>query len=140
MFDGRTKFPDEFSKQLTIGTNLLRMRDEGKFEAGCDMLIEAFKRKTYQATAVELINAASRSLKVRDKVTNVLSDCFNDFVEKEQEYKKQNGYREKIISAMIAADYLKSVRHDNPELVAKYKAKIKEYSDKQREINDKSRW
>jgi hypothetical protein len=140
MFDGQTKFPDEFSKQLTIGANLLRMRDESKFEAGCDMLIEAFKRRTYQAAAVELINAANRSPKVRGKVANVLSDCFNDFVEKEQEYKKQNGYRERIISAMMAADYLKNVHKSNPELVKKYSEKMKEYSDRQREINDKSRW
>ncbi|MHB0947101.1 MAG: hypothetical protein ACYC3B_08005 [Sedimentisphaerales bacterium] len=140
MFDGQTKFPDEFSKQLTVGTNLLRMKDESKFEAGCDMLIEAFKRRAYQATAVELINAAGRSQKARDKVTKVMNDCFNDFAEKEQEYKKQNGYRERIISAMMAADYLKNINRNEPELVKKYVAKIKEYSDRQREINEKARW
>jgi hypothetical protein len=140
LFDGQTKFSDEFSKQLTVGTNLLRMKDESKFEAGCDMLIEAFKRRTYQATAIELINAASRSLKVRDKVTKVMSDCFNDFIEKEQEYEKQNGYRERIISAMLAADYLRNVNRSNTELTEKYNTKIKEYSDKQRKINEKSRW
>jgi hypothetical protein len=140
MFDGRTKFPDEFSKQLTIGTSLLRMRDESKFEMGCDMLIEAFKRKTYQVAAVELINATGRSQMVRDKVTKVLSDYFDDFVAKEQEYKKQNGYRERMVSAMIAADYLKNINRSNAELYGKYIVKIKEYSGKQREINDKSRW
>lgn len=140
MFGGQTKFPDEFSKQLTVGTNLLRMRDESKFEAGCDMLIEAFKRRAHQATAVELINATGRDPKVRDKVADVLNEYFNDFAAKEQEYKKQDGYRERMISAMMAADYLKNIGRGNPELVKKYAAKIKEFSDKQKSINKKSRW
>ncbi|MFA6186748.1 MAG: hypothetical protein WC770_05995 [Phycisphaerae bacterium] len=140
MFDGRTKFPDDFSKQLTIGTNLLRIRDESKFDAGCDMLIEACKRRPYQVLVVELINAASRNQKARGKISEVLSNCFNDFAEKEQEYEKQNGYRERMVSAMIAAEYLKNINRSNPELFKKYSDKIKEYTDKQKDISDKSRW
>ncbi|MDD5135061.1 MAG: hypothetical protein PHP01_06605, partial [Phycisphaerae bacterium] len=138
----KTKFPDELSKNLTVGYNLMRMRDmQGtEKEKGCDMIIEAFKQCPYQITAIELVRIASYFPQFRDKVTEVLSNYFDDFAENEQQYKEQNGYHQRIISAIMAGNYLANINGAKPELAKEYKAKTDEFISEQRQIGTRSRW
>jgi hypothetical protein len=140
MFTGKTKFPDDFSRKLTIGYNLLRMREPESVEKSCDLIIETFKQRPYQAAALELIRTASRYSQFRGKITEVLSKYFDDFVENKRQYKKQHGYHERIISAIMAGNYLASINSAKPELAKEYNAKIKEFTDEQQEIGKNSRW
>ena len=65
---------------------------------------------------------------------------FNDFVERKLTYMQQDGYREKMLAAMLAGDFLASTNRNNPTLVDKYRTYIKEFSQKQQQINIDSRW
>jgi len=53
---------------------------------------------------------------------------------------QQDGYREKMLAAMLAGDFLASTNRNNPTLVDKYRTYIKEFSQKQQQINIDSRW
>ena len=57
MFTGQTKFPDEFSKLLTIGYNLIRLQDEDNINKGCEFISQAFMQQPSQIAALELIRA-----------------------------------------------------------------------------------
>jgi hypothetical protein len=140
MFTGKTKFPDDFSRKFTIGYNLSRMAEPENVEKGLNMVIETFQQRPYQAAVLEIIRTASYYSQFRDKVTEVLSKYFDDFVENKQQYKKQHGYHERIISAMMAGNYLSSINRAKPELAKEYNAKIKEFTDEQQEIGKNSRW
>jgi len=140
MFTGQTKFPDRLSMLQTIGYNLVRLQDEEKVSKGCEFIAQAFMQQPSQIVAIELIRAAGYYPKFRDRVTDVFSQYIDDFVGKKQTYIRQHGYREKIIAAMLAGDYLANINSGNPELAGKYRAYLKEFAEEQQWINKTTRW
>jgi len=140
MFTGQAKFPDDFTKLLTVGYNLVRLQNEEQVKKGCELMAQAFMQHPSQITALELIHAASYYPKFRDSMVSAFSRYFDDFVEKKQIYMGQDGYREKIIAAMLTGDFLANANRNNPSLVDKYRAHLKEFAEKQQRINENSRW
>jgi hypothetical protein len=140
MFTGQAKFPDDFTKLLTVGYNLVRLQNEEQVKKGCELMAQAFMQHPSQITALELIHAANYYPKFRDSMVSAFSRYFDDFVEKKQIYMGQDGYREKIIAAMLTGDFLANANRNNPSLVDKYRAHLKEFAEKQQRINEDSRW
>ena len=140
MLTGQTKFPNEFSKLLTTGHNLLRLQGEDNMNAGCELVSRAFMQKPSQVTVLELVFAMNLHPQLRDRIVDVVSRYFDDFVGKKQTYIKQNGYRNKVLAASLAGDYLADMNRDKPDLAKKYKTYVKEFNEEQRHINRTSRW
>jgi len=140
MFSGQTKYPDEITKRFTMGYNLLRMQSEENAGKGGELLAQAFLLQPSQILSIELIHAAGYYPKFRDNVAGIFSRYFDDFVKKKQTYVKHDGYRERIIAAMLAGDYLANINSGNPELAGKYKARVKEFAIEQQLINQNTRW
>jgi hypothetical protein len=140
LFTGQTKFPDEFTKLLTVGYNLLRMQDENEVKTGYDLIVQAFMRQPSQIVTMELIRAVSWDSQFRNRTTDIFSRYFDDFVEKKQSYAKQNGYRHRIIVAMQTGNYLMNMNRENADLTNKYKTYLQEFSDEQRRIGETARW
>ncbi|MCX5632599.1 MAG: hypothetical protein NTW93_02840 [Phycisphaerae bacterium] len=140
LFTGQTKFPDEFSKLLTVGYNLQRIQDANKVSKGCEYTAEAFMRLPCQISAIELLRTADIHPEYRNEIVKVLTQYLNDFVEKKQVYKKQNNYREKMMAAVIIGNYLININSGNPDIVNKYKAYVEEFKKEQGRFNDTSRW
>jgi len=136
----QTKFPDELTRMLTVGYNLVRMQSEEQVKKGCELIAQAFMQNPGQITALELIHAANFYPKFRESMVSAFNTYFNDFVERKQTYMQQDGYREKMLAAMLAGDFLASTNRNNPTLVDKYRTYIKEFSQKQQQINIDSRW
>jgi hypothetical protein len=107
---------------------------------GYKLVAQAFMQQPSQAAAVELIYAANRNPQLRDQITDVFNQYFNDFIEKKQTYVKQNGYRERLVSAVLAGNYLANINRNNPKLVDKYKEYLKEFSEEQQRSSETSRW
>jgi hypothetical protein len=140
IFTGQTKFPDEFSYLYTIGHNLLYLQDEEKVNKGCESVIEAFKQFPCQVVVLELMNASSHFPQFRSKITETFSQYFDDFINNRQTYIKQNGYREKLASAMLIADNLARLNSGNPKIAVKYTQHLKDFENDQSVINANSRW
>ncbi|MGB8226755.1 MAG: hypothetical protein WCE45_07850 [Sedimentisphaerales bacterium] len=140
LFTGQTKFPDEFSKLLTVGYNLQRIQDANKVGKGCEYTAQAFMQLPCQISAIELLRTADIHPEYRGQIVQVSTQYFNDFVEKKQAYKKQNNYRERAMTAAIIGNYLTNINSGNPDIVNKYKAYVEEFRKEQGQINDTSRW
>jgi hypothetical protein len=93
-----------------------------------------------QISAIELLRTADIHPEYRDRIVQVLTQYFDDFVEKKQVYKKQNNYREKMMAAAIVGNYLININSGNPGIVNKYKAYVEEFRKEQEQIIGTSRW
>jgi hypothetical protein len=93
-----------------------------------------------QVTVFELIFAMSLYPQLQDRIVDVISRYFDDFVGKKQTYIKQDGYRNKILAATLAGDYLSNINRNKPDLANKYKTYVKEFNEEQLHINETSRW
>jgi hypothetical protein len=141
MFSGQTRFPDEASKLLTIGYNLLRMQEEDKIDKGYEFVTRAFILQPTQVSAIELFRTINNYPKYQPHVTEILSRFFDDFIEKKQTYVKQNGYREKLAAAILTGQYLAGVKQNSDANAAnRYMALVKEINGEQQRINETSRW
>ena len=125
--DGTTKFPDEYSRNLTIAHNLLAVHKDGELvEQGLLLAIQANELLPSQNSMREIFNLSTRT---RDKkVINIaLQYCdqhYNDFIENKEEYEKQHGYLNRLISAMTAGDLLRLAHKSDQEKVKQYSKQI----------------
>ena len=140
IFNGKTKFPDDESRFLTIGYNLSLFQDDEKAGTGCEFLMQAFAKKPSQVALIELMHALNRRPQSREQAVKVMSQYFDDFIAKRETYKKEDGYRDKLISALLIADYFSKVNRQQKSLVDKYKSYIAEFSNDQLYMNKTSRW
>jgi hypothetical protein len=73
-------------------------------------------------------------------VAEAFSKYFDDFIANRQTLIKQNGYRDKLLAAMLIGDYLQRINSGNPAIAQKYKQYLDEFENDQTLINNKSRW
>jgi hypothetical protein len=111
-----------------------------EIKKGCEYVAQAFMRLPCQISAIELLRTADIHPEYRNEIVKVLTQYFDDFVEKQQAYKKQNNYREKMMAAAIIANYLININSGNPGIVNKYKAYVEEFKKEQQQIANTSRW
>jgi len=137
IFDGQTKFPDEFSKLFTVGYNLLRLQDEGDVNNTCGLMIQALMQRPSPAVVIELMQTAGKYPQLRDRITGVFNQYFDNYIGKKQTYMKQDGYRDRLITLMMMADYLKRIK---PALAEKYDKYYVEFTNEQMLIGKNSRW
>ncbi|MDD5010914.1 MAG: hypothetical protein PHQ00_02195 [Phycisphaerae bacterium] len=140
MFHGQTKYPDDFSKFFTLGRNLLYIQDEDKVAHGCELLIQAFKLFPSHSIISELINIASRHPSLREPIVETFNRYFDDFIAQKKTYMKQNGYRSRLMAAMVIGDYFTQINRNIPQVADKYKKLVDIFVAEQPRINKKSRW
>ncbi|MGA2914754.1 MAG: hypothetical protein ABSE89_01875 [Sedimentisphaerales bacterium] len=140
IFSGETKFPDAATKLLTMGYNLLRMEGNDKTDKGFECMVRAFMQRPSQVSVLELLRAAGNNPRYQGSLAKVLNQCFDDIIEKKEIYKKQDGYREKLVAALMMKSYLENVFHDNPAMVNKFEKYSKEFAEEQQQIGSESRW
>jgi hypothetical protein len=140
MFTAQTKYPDSFSQLFTVGRNLLYINDEDKVRDGCKLLMKAFAQFPSYGIVSELISASNRIPHFKEQVVDVFSQYFDDFVNKKNTYMKQDGYRGKLLVAVIIGDYLTRINSNKPEIADKYRKYVKDFSAEQPYINKNARW
>jgi len=136
IFNGITKFPDEFSKNLTTGYNMIRLQDVD-VNIAFDMLSTALTQKPSNTAAIELIRATSRSDRLREKLDKKFSDYFADYLKNKETYKKQNGYRDRLLTTIIIGNYLAGV---NPKFEQEYILYREQFNRELAYIGKTSRW
>ena len=140
MFTGGTKFPDEYSRLLTTSYTLLRTKDEQKLRQGLARLIKAMEINPSQMIVIELFGAARRHREFGPTVAAFLKKYFEDFETNKDKYAAKDGYRNRLIAAMLAGNYLDSVNSKDSEAADRYKNKVKKYSEEQKNLQKTSRW
>ncbi len=142
IFNGKTLYPDEFSKNLIIANNMLSFgKSKAAREKGLDLAIKAFKLHPSQVP-MRIILSAGRYPELRPLISDFCKNYFDEFAKDKGLYAKQDGYLHRVWAALIAGKYLQesAAKQENTELAQFYNAKIKEYNNEQEPLYKKKRW
>jgi len=140
---GETVFPDKFSEALTKGHILLKFGptiEEKKM--GVDYCIQAFSLNESPAPVLDMILLGAAYVQIRPQVTKFCEAWYKDFCEKQDEYRKQNGYRLKVEAVRLACIHLQKIAEINGETATRdaYTAKIRELVRERNEMSTLKRW
>jgi hypothetical protein len=142
IFNGKTRYPDDFSRNLIIAHNMLFFGvEEDTKKRGLDFAIKAFESNPSQAPMREII-FASKFAELRPRITAFCKNYFDDFAKNKNLYAKQDGYLHRIWAVLIATDYLQKVARmeKNAELVQLYEAKKQQFNKEQAPLRRMKRW
>ncbi|MHC4575606.1 MAG: hypothetical protein ACYS76_16050, partial [Planctomycetota bacterium] len=129
---GKTRYPDEFSKDLIIAHNLLLYgRDENAHRQGLDFAMKAFNLNPSYAPIRQMLYAAGRYTNLRPVVAKFCQDYFDEFEQKKDEWARTDGYHHKVVAALNAASYLRRLARSRKDTtrIQLYSAKIREYNE-----------
>jgi hypothetical protein len=138
IFNGKTLFPDEFSRDLVLAYNKI---DSPERRQALDFAIKAFKINPSQAPMQVILYAAGYP-DLLPIVSDFCKNYFDDFVKYKGLYVKQDGYLLRIWAALLAGKYWRGVaaRQGNIELAKFYDTKTKEFNDEQEPLLKGKRW
>ncbi|GAI57603.1 unnamed protein product, partial [marine sediment metagenome] len=140
--NGKTLFPDDFTKNLIIAHYLLLPgRGKAEHKQGLDFAIKAAEAYPSQASMGKVIFAA-RYGELRPRAIEFCIKYFNDFIENKNLYAKQHAYHHRIAAALNVASYLQRIAQSQKksELVQFYSDKTKEYNNERKELLNGKRW
>jgi hypothetical protein len=140
--DGKTVYPDDFSKYLFLANSLLMHPDKDTRQKGLNFAIKAFELNYSQVPVQRIIYAARKSPELKEQVDNFCKDCFDDFTKNKDLYAKRDGYHNRIAAVLNVIPYLASnaQQQKNIELVQFYNTKMKEYNNERIQLLQRKRW
>jgi len=142
VFNGKTLYPDDYSKNLIIAHNVLLFgKEKDAKKRALDFAIKAFALNPSQ-TPMQKIIFATRFPELRPLVNRFCKNYLDDFTKNKKFYAKQDGYFLRIWSAVTAVDYLQRIAkiQKNPNLVRFYDVKKKQYFNEQKPLRERKRW
>lgn len=142
IFNGKTLYPDEFSRNLIIAHNMLLFgKGEAAKKRGLDFAIKAFELNPSQAPAREILYA-TKFAELKPLVNDFCKNYLDDFARNKNLYAKQDGYLHRIWVALLTTDYLRRIAkmQKNTKLAQFYGAKRREYKSEQEPLHKRKRW
>ena len=142
IFNERTVYPDEFSKNLVIAHNMLLFgRKEVAKREGLGHAIKAFELHPSQAPITKIIHA-SKFRELRPTVDNFCKSYLEHFIKHRSLFIKQDGYYHRVVAAIRAVNYLQAIakQKKDTKLVESYAAKKREYSYEAKQIIKNKKW
>jgi len=140
ILDGKARFPNEFSRNLTLAKNLLLFQDPNRARQGLAHAIKAFDLHNSQGPMQLIVHeAARRHPHLREAANARIKKFLDDFIENKDEYAREGGYVQRLVAAMIAANHLAADRR-HPEYRTRYGGLEDEYRKERQLISIRSRW
>ena len=141
VFDGTTVYPDDFSKNLVLSYYKLNSENPSDLKEGLDYAIRAYYCEPSHLPVERAVIAAKYEL-LRPRIDKFCRDVFDDFEKNKEQYKKQNGFHDRMVAALIAAQYLQrnAELQKNLELAATYADKVRQYDLERRLLVEPKRW
>ncbi len=142
IFNGKTLYPNEFTKNLIISHNILFFgKGETSKKQGLDFAIKALKLNPSRESMLLILSYAGYA-KLKPVITDTCKNYFDEFTENKELYSKQDGYFNRVWASLLACNYLRkeAEKQGNRELAQYYRAKINEYNNEQEPLRGKKRW
>jgi hypothetical protein len=139
---GKIVYPGEFFKQLILAEKMLIYgKGENEKRLGLNSAIKAFEIKP-SIVAMDLIIDAARTPSLSDEVKAFCEKCVEDFINNKNVYLAKDGYRGRIVSAILGCYYLKewSAMSGDGERSRYYDNQGKEWRQEKEEIEMTKRW
>jgi len=140
--NGKTIYPDDFSRNLIIAHYLLLPgREKALHKQGLDSAIRAFTLNPSQAPMQKIIFAA-RYPELKPLVANFCRKYLDEFIENKDSWAQKDAYHHRIVAALIASEYLQRIskQQKNTEQAKSYAARCKEYESRRRKLLRSKRW
>jgi len=126
VLNGQAKFPNEFSRNLTLGRNYLMIT--GTAASGFEHVKKAFAERPCEVTIIQVIEAGIRHQTFMTQTRKIIEAYVEDFEAQKDVYRNEAGYARRLRAAFIAARQFESMyARVNPETAKKYKAMADEY-------------
>jgi hypothetical protein len=140
---GKTLYPDDFSRSLTLGHNLLvYAKDTLQKRRGLDLVIQAFNLNPSPIPMLEIMVNAARFAELVPQVNGLCKSYFDSFTKNKEVYARQDGFRLRLEAARLACVRLERVAsaQANAKLAESYAEKIREYERERNTISEQKRW
>ncbi len=138
----QTIYPNEFSKYLVQAHTLLFFVEgkEAKYK-GLDLAMKAFEIFPSQASIREVMTALGFK-ELAPRVKSLLEDYVDEFLENRNQWAKENGYHHKVVTAMIASNYLGRLSQAQKDFKAvQFYGSTRDFCNNERKrIERKKRW
>ena len=135
--NGTTRFPDEFSRRLTVARGLLGSATGPEAaKAGLENAVAALNLEPSHFAMQEILSAQSSFGPV---VASICKQFVDDFAENKSRYTKENGYFNRYASAMTAASFLTHVSRDE-EAKKRYRDYLRSWSNEVSQVNERVTW
>ncbi len=141
IMDGKTIYPNDFSKSLFFANSLLARPEEAARQKGLNFAIQAFKLNPSQVP-IQKIMYAARFPELKKQVDDFCKEYLDEFAENKDLYAKQHGYHNKMAAVLNAISYLKASaqKQKNSDLVQFYNDKMKEYKNERTKLLRRRIW
>ncbi len=134
-------YPNEYIKNLTLANMYLRSRDVGLSSRGLKYAIKAFELKSGRSSAMKLRSEARAHAHLRKETDETLQKFLDDFLANHEALKKQDGYTDKLLAALISSEALGiDYAGSKPELAKKYRKFLEEHRNRPTELSLEAKW
>jgi hypothetical protein len=142
MFSGKTAYPDEYSKDMAVGHNLLLFADVAQKKKGLELIIKALTENPTPAPVVDMLLIALRTPELYARVDQACTEYVMDFEANRKTYARQDGYNVRLEAARLAMIRLEQAARiqGNNELAQKYYNDCRSYERERDAIAASKRW
>jgi len=142
MFTGATKYPDEFSENLSIGYNLLLFRDLERKQQGLGRVMKAFELNPSPAPMLDLLLIASQYKDLRPLIDEFCVEYATSFEKNRDQYVGHDGYNLRLEAARLALLRLEQLAKakGNQEAAQTCADQMVRYIDERNWISNRKRW
>ncbi|UCG57377.1 MAG: hypothetical protein JSU70_21230 [Phycisphaerales bacterium] len=142
---GRTLYPDEFTRNLIIGHNLLAYgsrEDTERKRRGLDAVVTAFNMNPSPAPMLEIILVAPMISELKPLVRSFCKNYYERFSKEMNDLMKQDGYRLRLEAARLACVHLQKVAQEqrDTKLAAYYAAERNKLLAERVKMSQEKRW
>ena len=140
---GKTLYPDDFSRALTLAHNLLLYsRDVTQKRRGLDLAIQAFNLNPSPTPMLEIMVNAARFTELVLQVNSFCKSYSDSFTKNEQVYARRHGYRFRLEAARLACVHLERVARaqGDAKLAESYTTRIRGCDTERERISNEQRW
>ena len=142
MFTGRTAYPDEYSKDMALGHNLLLFADVAQKKKGLELIIKALTENPTPAPVVDMLLIALRTPELCARVDQACAEYAADFEANKKTYARRDGYNVRLEAARLVMFRLEQAARiqGNNELAQKYYNDCRSYERERDGIAASKRW
>ncbi len=140
---GQTVWPDEFTKELNLAFHeLIYDPTPGVKATALQHAIAAYRAYASPVAMLAIVNYGDRYPDLRPQIKAFCDQQAQDFQAHGDQYRNQDGYRARLESQRMVAEYLARVANQlkNPQAVQAYVDKAAEYRAEREELTDLKRW
>ena len=141
IFNGKTKYPDDFTGKMILAHYMLTQKKERVYKQGFKLMTQAFNLNPSPTPMQEIILISSLHPDLNTETFKFFSAYVDKFEANKDKWRNENGYRYRIVAALIATDNLRvdAEHKKNKALAESYNEKKKRYKSEMKELNN-IRW